>query len=73
MNPAKLKGRTRAPNGSDQARVLLRMPADMDKLVRHSAKKRGITVSEWWRQAAIDRLMSDAQEVTALKSDGKGT
>lgn len=46
----------RAPYGSVETKVLLRLTKELDAAVREAAQEAGVTVSEWWRRAALAAL-----------------
>jgi len=46
----------RPSQGLTEARVELRAPADLVRAAAEDARRREQTASEWWRQAAKDRL-----------------
>lgn len=48
--------RERAVRGSIEARLLLRLPADLAKKSRAAAKREGVSLVEWWRRAGLERL-----------------
>lgn len=48
--------RARAHRGSVEATYLLKLPAELDQRVRDAAEADGLSLAEWWRQAAIARL-----------------
>jgi hypothetical protein len=48
--------RQRALRGSIEARLLLRLPDDLDKAARKAAKRQGVSVTEWWRRAGLRAL-----------------
>jgi hypothetical protein len=53
MNEAE---RQRAVRGSIGATYLLKLPEDLAKRVRADARREGVSLAEWWRQAAEEML-----------------
>lgn len=53
MTPSRKR---RAPKGGVEARLLLKLPAALAKMAKQTARMEGMSVSEWWRQAARDRI-----------------
>lgn len=52
----------RAPKGSTPERLLLSLPTELLGLTRAAAREDGVTVSEWWRAAAVSALMLRARK-----------
>lgn len=59
----------RAPNGTAEVSLLLRMPAALQGLAELAAQRAGLTVSEWWRQAARDALLAHGTETAPGPAD----
>lgn len=51
--------RTRAPDGTVEKAVLVRMRKDEHRATKDAAKRAGITVAEWWRRAAHAALRAE--------------
>lgn len=58
--------RERALRGSIEAKYLLKLPADLDKGARADAKRKGISVADWWRQAGQAMLGRNRRAVAAV-------
>lgn len=54
--PARRAKPPRAPRGSCDASLLLRLPSELKRDITRAAKSLGVTPVEWLRQAARDRL-----------------
>lgn len=55
--PTKKKAKIGRPNmGLSEIAISFRLPADLKDQVDAAARKAGIPISEWWRQAAQARL-----------------
>ena len=48
--------RERVEKGAVEARYLLRLPATLDASVRRAAEAEGVSLADWWRLAATERL-----------------
>lgn len=62
-----LAERQRAPKGSVGVKFLLSLPADLSDAARAAAEREGLSVTEWWRRAAADRV------ARANQNDSGGT
>lgn len=52
---------------NDGASYLLKLPAELDGLVRAAAKEDGVPLAEWWRAAGVAALMLRARERNAAE------
>jgi predicted HicB family RNase H-like nuclease len=59
--------RQRAPKGSVGVKFLLSLPAELNEAARVAAEREGLSVTEWWRRAAVDRV------ARANQNDSGGT
>lgn len=50
------------PKEMDGVSYLLKMPAELEGLVRAAASADGVSLAEWWRAAARLALMARARE-----------
>ena len=48
--------------GSLGALIRLRMPEHLAALARHAAQQRGISATEWWRQAGLAAIAAQVAE-----------
>jgi predicted HicB family RNase H-like nuclease len=53
--------RQRAPKGSVETHVLLRIPKDLHESIKRKADYEGISISEWWRRAGRNALACHAR------------
>lgn len=58
MKPVADEDRVRAVRGSVEAAYLLKLPAELAREIRKAAKRAGISLAEWWREAARNQLNS---------------
>lgn len=45
-----------APAGGASKRLIIGVSAELDRAVRLAAKREGVTLQEWWRRAAAERV-----------------
>lgn len=48
--------RQRALRGSIGTAYLLKLPDELSEQVRRAAKRAKLSLAEWWRQAAVEKL-----------------
>lgn len=58
--------RGRPSKGIAETRVGLYAPRALRDLVKAAAEREGVAPSEWWRQAARDRLLALAKEAGSV-------